>query len=255
MRFAAARNKVINKNVFSDIEKDNSGNSGQLGITNKVHHHKEIDIDSGNIAKQFNISQEVKMTVGGKITLRAIPYFFWFIGILFLAVAFLLFINLLMGIGNDKEDLSSRKKTIFNAYNEGLWWQYLIVILIFLLGLSFFVIAKYETIIVDKDNNKFILTKTYLLCCKEKVLELHCSDIESIFAFKTGKVTSSTSSILYKLGIRFRHNNKSNCVYVFKSIFEKFVVDDVKTIREFLYEMTDDYETIKDEMRNGIDYS
>lgn len=264
MKFAAAARNIKKNNVFtSDSEKYHELNRISSIKSNKQsseitlpHINRHINLDSGNIHTQHHYLQELKLQKGlskGNIKLYSIPYFFWFIGLLFILSGFILLLNLLIGIGNTEDN----EKYIFNAFNEGYWWQYFIIICIVTMGISFFVVAKYETIYLNKDENRCVISKTYLMCCKVRTIELEISDIESIFPYKTGKISTATSSVVYKIGIKFKPQNKENstCIYLFKSIFEKFVVDDVKRLREFVYELIEDYDSIKEEMRNGIDYS
>lgn len=297
MKFIAPAKSINNKHKHEYKQSTNElKNSDEKYPPSHIiqHSNKPIDLDSGDINTQYNTLQEIKLKSGlsqGKLTLRAIPYFFWLIGVFFILAGFLLLINLLLGIGSNSEQTNqlitnssiiessmevsnnisdvaltnrtdvtanntnnTKRKYIFNSFNEGKWWQYLIVICILIFGVSFFVIAKYETIEMNKDTDTCVISKTYLLSCKIKRISFNMSDIESVFAYKTGKVSDTTNSVVYKIGIRFKIEDKSTSVYIFKSIFEKFVIEDVKTIKEFLYESVEDYESIKDEIRNGIDY-
>ena len=104
MKFIGSLNGNKNIDFFSDKKI-------QINI------NKQIDINSEEIhkPKTEKVSSELK---NSKLSITAIPYFFWAIGLIFIIFGFLLLANLLMSTEN--------KKTIFGGFNEGLWWQYLI---------------------------------------------------------------------------------------------------------------------------------
>jgi hypothetical protein len=295
MKFIAPAKSINNKHKHEYKQSSNSLTNKEEKYNNiKEHYNKPIDLESIDISNQYSTVQEAKLKSGlskGKLTLRAIPYFFWFIGAFFILSAFLLLVNLLLGINtkekgdvlilnsnitsnitstnsninsiNYEKDLldnnnqtynNSSKKFIFDSFNEGKWWQYFIVICIFIFGITFFVVAKYETLVMNKEIDNCTITKSYFLFCKSVSISFNISDIESVYAFKTGKVSNTTNSVIYKIGVKFKYEEKSSTIYIFKSLCEKFVIDDVKSIKEFIYESFEDYDNIKEEIRNGIDY-
>lgn len=71
---------------------------------------------------------------------RKIPWALWIVGTVVVLMSCFLFYHLTLG----------KRGGFIPGYREGHWWQYLIAILILLLGLAFIYAGKVETIVFDK---------------------------------------------------------------------------------------------------------
>jgi hypothetical protein len=68
--------------------------------------------------------------------------FFWSLGLLFLFFGILLTYNILEGKNSDKK--------IFNGFYGEAAWEYVVLSFIYVMGVSMFVVAKYEKIKLDR---------------------------------------------------------------------------------------------------------
>lgn len=76
-----------------------------------------------------------------RIVFRKVPCVIWTTGIIIMIVALYLVYHLALG----------SMGVLFEGYREGLWWQYLIAIAVFLFGLVFMYAGKIETIVIDRE--------------------------------------------------------------------------------------------------------
>ncbi len=71
---------------------------------------------------------------------RKIPFALWIVGTIVVLMSLFLFYHLTL----------AKHGTVLPGYTQGHWWQYLIAVLIFLLGIAFIYAGKVETIILNK---------------------------------------------------------------------------------------------------------
>ena len=56
---------------------------------------------------------------------------------------------------------------LFKGYREGHWWQYMIAIVLLLLGLCFMYAGKVESVIFAKDEGLMSRAKTTIICQRD----------------------------------------------------------------------------------------
>ena len=95
-----------------------------------------IEPNDINLGFEEDKSEPIKSTV----RVRRIPYFFWLLGLSFIGLAIVFFVNMFL----------SKHSRMFKAFNDGVWWEYIVIICIIALGVSFFFAAKLETVEIDK---------------------------------------------------------------------------------------------------------
>jgi hypothetical protein len=202
-------------------------------------------LNSQEIGKNLEVRKTYStLDHNGIFILRSFPFFFWIIGILMIGLGIFLIINV------------AGENTIIKGFlSSGLWWQYLISISVVLFGFIFFIVAKYEKIEIDENEEKFTLYKTYLLKCKVNSISIPIYAINSIFLYKTGRESTSNSSIIYKIGISYTLNNRKHTIYCFKSIFESLVIKDVIKLNKFVFNEDLSYEKLSNEAANSIEYA
>lgn len=202
-------------------------------------------INSQEISKYLEVRKtHSSLEHTGIFVIRSFPIFFWILGILIIGLGIFLVIN-----------VAGENSIIKGFLSSGLWWQYLISISVIVFGIIFFVVAKYERIEIDENEDRFTLYKTYLLKCKVHDLNIPLSAISSIFLYKTGRESTSNSSIIYKLGISYVINGKKHTIYCFKSIFESLVINDVIKLNKFIFNEDLSYEKLSTEAANSIEYA
>lgn len=235
MKFAGSRNAAI-----------------KYSRSLKSHHNPNPNPDENALESYSrNLDQEdIKLQIANtklkrKLTIRSFPFFFWLLGLVFIIFGILLLVNLILG--------EESENSIFKGFNQGYWWEYLIVGIIFSLGISFYITAKYESIHFDREKDLCVLSKTYLFCCSNQSIVLKISEIENIYAIKIGNVSTSMNSIIYKVGIRYGKQNKT--AHIFKSLFERSVINNVLELRRYLFDSYDTYDSIKNDIRDGVIYS
>jgi hypothetical protein len=124
MRIAGAINMALSKN-----KKERE----QISLN-------DISIDSNN---KTNINQiNTENYNYKKIKLRNLPYFFWLLGLAFIAAGLIISYNMI--------EANNPNKRLFNAFLGKSAWEYIVLVFIFIIGLSLFVVAKYEMIILDR---------------------------------------------------------------------------------------------------------
>ena len=178
------------------------------------------------------------------LIIRNPPVFFWFLGICFISFDIVLIINII---------LSKYKKNFISSFFGRSIWEYIIIIIIFLFGLSFFIYAEYESIHVDLIKGIMTLYKYDNLTCSFNTLVIQINTINSIFPAKveTIKTSSLRRSCLTQIGITFNNNNT---VYLFRAIFRYFTIKNVIKLRSFLYKRLQSYEMVERELDGTVSY-
>lgn len=178
------------------------------------------------------------------LIIRNPPIFFWLLGISFIVFDILLIINII---------LASKKKKFISKLGGLGFWQVLIIIIIFLFGVSFFIYAEYESIKVDLIKGNIILYKYNNFKCKFNSLKIEINSINAIFPAKveTTRTTSMRRSCLTQIGITF---NNTNTVYVFKTLFRYFTIKNVIKLRTFIYKRLQSYEMVSRELEGTVSY-
>ena len=178
------------------------------------------------------------------LIIRNPPLFFWFLGICFLSFDIVLIINIILG---------HNKNNFISGFTGRSFWEYLIIIIIFLFGISFFIYAEYESIHIDVIKGEIKLFKYDNLTCSFNVLNIDINNINSIFPSKveTSRSSSMRRSCLTQIGITFNNNNT---VYFFRTLFRYFTIKNVIKIRTFLYKRLQSYEMVERELDGTISY-
>ena len=191
----------------------------------------EAKRDRINSARYLDISEYKPFT------LYNFPLFFWMIGLLFIAGDILLISNII---------LKKKNKHFIDGFYGKYFWEYIVIIVIFLIGFSFFCVAKYESITIDKTKGLMTLSKFELIYCKKKTLIIPLEQINSIFPVRVQSYnTPSSYTCLNKIGITF---NNTSTIYLFKTICSYFIIKDVIKIRAYLYRKIQPYDTVQEEL-------
>ena len=178
------------------------------------------------------------------LIIRNPPLFFWFLGICFLTFDTVLIINIILG---------HNKKNFISGFIGRTFWEYLIIIIIFLFGVSFFIYAEYESIHIDLIKGIMILYKYDNLTCSLNQLKIDINNINSIFPAKveTARSSSMRRSCLTQIGVTFNNNNT---VYFFRTLFRYFTIKNVIKLRTFLYKRLQSYEMVERELEGTVSY-
>ena len=178
------------------------------------------------------------------LIIRNPPLFFWFLGICFLTFDTVLIINIILG---------HNKKNFISGFTGRTFWEYLIIIIIFLFGVSFFIYAEYESIHIDLIKGIMIFYKYDNLTCSFNQLKIDINNINSIFPAKveTARSSSMRRSCLTQIGVTFNNNNT---VYFFRTLFRYFTIKNVIKLRTFLYKRLQSYEMVERELEGTISY-
>lgn len=178
------------------------------------------------------------------LIIRNPPLFFWFLGICFLTFDTVLIINIILG---------HNKKNFISGFIGRTFWEYLIIIIIFLFGVSFFIYAEYESIHIDLIKGIMFLYKYNNLTCSFNQLKIDINNINSIFPAKveTARSSSMRRSCLTQIGVTFNNNNT---VYFFRTLFRYFTIKNVIKLRTFLYKRLQSYEMVERELEGTVSY-
>ena len=178
------------------------------------------------------------------LIIRNPPLFFWFLGICFLTFDTVLIINIILG---------HNKKNFISGFTGRTFWEYLIIIIIFLFGVSFFIYAEYESIHIDLIKGEIKLFKYDNLTCSFNQLKIDINNINSIFPAKveTARSSSMRRSCLTQIGVTFNNNNT---VYFFRTLFRYFTIKNVIKLRTFLYKRLQSYEMVERELEGTVSY-
>lgn len=173
------------------------------------------------------------------LILRNIPFFFWMWGLIFIITGIILTINVIIGDNKDKR--------IMDGFYGAHFWEYIVLIAIYIIGVSFFVVARYETIEVDKEKGEMRISKFYILKCKKKYLNIPIDEINSVFPTQVvTEHSQTTKTCLNKIGIQF---NETNTVYIFKTVFKCLLIRDVIKLRMHLFKKISTYESVEMELK------
>ena len=178
------------------------------------------------------------------LIIRNPPLFFWFLGLCFIGFDITLIINII---------LYQVRKNFFSGFIGQYAWEFIILIIILLFGVSFFIYAEYESIYIDMIKGVMILYKYNNLTCGFNILEIQINTINSIFPTKirTARSSNMGRTCLTQIGITFNNNNT---VYLFKSLFRYFTIKNVIKIRTFLYKRLQSYDMVERELDGTISY-
>ena len=176
--------------------------------------------------------------------IRNPPIFFWLLGLTFISFDILLIINII---------LSKSNKNFISGFIGKYAWEFIIIVVIFLFGISFFIYAEYESIKIDLMKGVITLYKYDNLSCKCIMYEIQIKAINSVFPAKveTIRTSSMRRSCLTQIGITF---NNTNTVYLFKTIFRYFTIKNVIKIRTFLYKRLQSYDMVSRELDGTVSY-
>jgi hypothetical protein len=236
-------------NSFVDINKKNIDDvlpRNRLKFSNelekKISKLPKFTISENGKNDRINSTKYLKYSDYEPLKLHSIPFFFWTIGILFFCLDLLFIINMFLCID---------KKNFIDGFCGKKFIEYFVLIVIFLVGGSFFIVARYETITIDKQKGLMTLTKFYLLGCKNSVLEIPIENINTIFPTRLliKKSSEMTKNCLCKIGITF---NGIITVYTFKTVCSYFIIKDIIKIRAYLYKKIQTYESVETEL-NGYE--
>ena len=236
-------------NSFVDINKKNIDDvlpRNRLKFSNelekKISKLPKFTISENGKNDRINSTKCLKYSDYEPLKLHSIPFFFWTIGILFFCLDLLFIINMFLCID---------KKNFIDGFCGKKFIEYFVLIVIFLVGGSFFIVARYETITIDKQKGLMTLTKFYLLGCKNSVLEIPIENINTIFPTRLliKKSSEMTKNCLCKIGITF---NGIITVYTFKTVCSYFIIKDIIKIRAYLYKKIQTYESVETEL-NGYE--
>ena len=178
------------------------------------------------------------------LIIRNPPLFFWFIGLCFISFDILIIINII---------LYQFKKNFISGFIGKYAWEFIIIVIILLFGISFFIYSEYESINIDLMKGKLTLYKYNTLTCSFNVLEIQVNSINSIFPAKveTPRSSSMRRSCLTQIGITF---NNSNTVYLFRTLFRYFTIKNVIKLRTFLYKRLQSYDMVSRELEGTVSY-
>jgi hypothetical protein len=236
-------------NSFVDINKKNIDDvlpRNRLKFSNelekKISKLPKFTISENGKNDRINSTKYLKYSDYEPLKLHSIPFFFWTIGILFFCLDLLFIINMFLCID---------KKNFIDGFCGKTFIEYFVLIVIFLVGGSFFIVARYETITIDKQKGLMTLTKFYLIGCKNSVLEIPIENINTIFPTRLliKKSSEMTKNCLCKIGITF---NGIITVYTFKTVCSYFIIKDIIKIRAYLYKKIQTYESVETEL-NGYE--
>jgi len=102
------------------------------------------------------------------------------------------------------------------------WWQYLVVVLLFVLALSFFLAGQVQSIVFDKQLGELQLWKTSLYCTKD-VRRYPLEDISDVKAYKEGHSGINVYTLHYKIVIIFKDGNYEPVKVIETAIRDKCV--------------------------------
>jgi hypothetical protein len=118
------------------------------------------------------------------------PFAVWIVGIVISCLAAYLLYHLTLG--------KAVQGNIFKGYDEGHWWQYVIVVVIFGLSFTFLAAGRVKTYNFNKKTNEFSVYKTNVLCLKRgKFFKLN--EISGIYAVRRGHSGINLNTIHYKI--------------------------------------------------------
>jgi hypothetical protein len=91
-----------------------------------------------------------------RMVFRKVPFALWIVGTMILVTAIYLLYTLALGYFG----------VLYKGPKQGHWWQYLVVVLLFILALSFFLAGHIDSIVFDKVQNELQVWRISLYCVK-----------------------------------------------------------------------------------------
>jgi len=132
-----------------------------------------------------------------KLIMRRYPFALWIGGAFILICSSYMLYHLISGsLG-----------ILFNGYQEGFWWQYVIVSILFLLSFAFFFSGKVETVTFNKEDKIFTNSKQNLFCRKQ-FQQYSLDSVISIAVVRRGHKGVSVNTIHYKVVIRLENERQ-----------------------------------------------
>ena len=151
------------------------------------------------------------------LSMRRLPWSLWTLSILATFTASFLLANLLGA-------------HIFKAYNQRIWWQYFIIVILYVFGIVVFLFGKVEVVKFDKNSGIFEEAK-WILCYKWKGFRTEISDIVNVTLQKEGKKNEFDDSIHYKVLVSFKQFPP---LRILETKNQARAIEKVKEIRDFL---------------------
>lgn len=178
------------------------------------------------------------------LTIRNIPFFFWSLGVIFIGFGIVLILNMILYRYN---------RNFFAGFFGKYFWEYIILFFIFSFGITFFFVAQYESILIDKIKGTILLSKYDTFSCSFNTLEVQIKNINAIFPVnvQTTKNSSLGKSCLTQIGITF---DGTSTAYIFKSIFRYFTIKNVIKLRTFLFKHIQSYDEVSEELEGTLTY-
>ena len=163
-----------------DLEKEGENNNS------------DIEADS---AMESYVNENINLREVGqeRLVFRRLPWRMWIVGGVIMLLGLYLIYHLALGTWG----------VLFKGYQEGHWWQYLIAVLIVLLGLCFIGAGKVESVVLDKRRNVLELQKTNVICRTSR--QGHSlTHLSNIRGFKKGHAGVNYYTLHYVIQAEFK---------------------------------------------------
>lgn len=170
---------------------------------------KNEELDLNQIELGYDSESELKMI--------RLPWSLWALSLVSIFCASFLLANLLGA-------------KIFKAYDDRLWWQFFVIVILYVFGLIIFLFGKVEIVLFDKANKIFQESK-WILCYKWKGFRTELDDVVNIALQKEGMKNDYEDSIHYKVLVSFRHTPP---LRILETKNKTRALEKVKEIRDFL---------------------
>jgi len=123
---------------------------------------------------------------GESLTMRRLPWAVWSLSIFIVAVNTLLLLHLTSDI------------KLFNGYDEGFWWQYVLILVFYLISAVLLFFGKVEVVTIDKVAGLFQRTK-WVLFFKWKDQSYSLKSITDVGLYKESVKHEYKNSMHYKV--------------------------------------------------------
>jgi hypothetical protein len=139
------------------------------------------------------------------LIIRNPPIFFWLLGLIFISFGISIIINMI---------LYRYHKNFLVAFHGKTVWEFIILIIIFIFGISFFIYSQYESIEVDKMKGIIKLYKFDIISCSSKIFVIQINCLNSIFPVRVQTLRNSgmERTCLTEIGITFDNSNTIICL-------------------------------------------
>jgi len=146
-------------------------------------------------AMQSYVNENINLREAGpgRLVFRRMPFRMWIVGGVIVLLGLYLIYHLALGTWG----------VLFKGYQEGHWWQYLIALIIIMLGFSFICAGKVESVVLDKHRNVLELQKTNPICLTKRRGH-SLSQVHNIRAFKKGHDGVNFYTLHYIIQAEFR---------------------------------------------------